>query len=104
MLELTDQNFEKEVSMSQKLVLVDFWADWCAPCQLISPLIEKIFKQYSGKIKIGKCNVDQASDTALMFKIEAIPTLIIFKNGQLVARIVGLVDYETLESKIKSCL
>ena len=101
---LNDGNFEKEVKESTLPVLVDFWAEWCTPCRLIGPMVEKLSEEYGDKIKVGRLNVDEAPNTSSTFRIEAIPTLLIFKNGEVVNKIVGLTPYNVLESKIKSYL
>ena len=88
--EFTDQNFEQEVINSQVPVLVDFWAEWCMPCRLLTPTIEKLAKEYEGKVKIGKLDTDSNRDTALKYSISNIPTVILFKQGQPAQRFVGL--------------
>ena len=88
--EFTDQNFEQEVINSQVPVLVDFWAEWCMPCRLLTPTIEKLAKDYQGKVKIGKLDTDSNRDTALKYSISNIPTVILFKQGQPAQRFVGL--------------
>jgi len=101
---LNDQNFEKEIQESKIPVLVDFWAEWCTPCQLIGPMVERIAEQYGDKIKVGRLNVDESPNTSSVFGIEAIPTLLVFNEGKLVDKIVGLVPYQILESKLKPYL
>ena len=89
-IEITDQNFEQEVVNSPVPVLVDFWAEWCMPCRMLAPTIEKLAKEYDGKIKVGKVDTDSNRDTALKFSISNIPTVILFKGGQASQRFVGL--------------
>ena len=87
---LTKENFETEVINSELPVLVDFWAEWCGPCRMIAPAIEEIANEYDGKAKVGKINVDKESDLAIRYQIDAIPALLIFKNGQVVETRKGL--------------
>ena len=89
-VEFTDQNFEAEVLKSDKPVLVDFWAEWCPPCKALSPTIDKLAKDYAGKIKIGKVNTDFSRDVPMRYDIRNIPTVILFKGGQVVHKFVGL--------------
>jgi len=98
---LTDANFKQEVLKSNLPVLVDFWAAWCAPCNMVAPIVEKISKEYQGKLKVCKLNVDEASGVASQYNIMSIPTLMIFKNGNAVEQVVGVVPKEYLEEKIK---
>lgn len=88
--EFTDANFQSEVLSSQQPVLVDFWAEWCMPCRALTPTIEKIADQFAGKAKVGKVNTDNNQMTGAKYNINAIPTVLVFKNGQVVDRIVGL--------------
>src|ERR1041385_8480737 len=88
--EFTDANFEQEVLQSSSPVLVDFWAEWCMPCRMLAPTIDKIAKDYQGKVKVGKLDTDSNRDVAMRFSISAIPTVILFKGGQVVQRFVGL--------------
>jgi thioredoxin 1 len=89
-VELTDQNWETEVLNSDKPVLVDFWAEWCMPCRMLSPTIEKLAKDYSGKIKVGKVDTDANRDVSMKYGISAIPTVILFKGGKIATKFVGL--------------
>src|ERR1700733_12483988 len=89
-LELTDQNFEQEVLNSDVPVLVDFWAEWCMPCKMLTPTIEKLAKDYQGKIKVGKVDTDANREIAMKYRIDAIPTVILFRNGQVSQKFVGL--------------
>ncbi len=89
-IEFTDQNFEQEVVKSEVPVLVDFWAEWCMPCRMLAPTIEKLAKEYEGKVKVGKLDTDANRDVSLKFGISAIPTVILFKGGEVVQRFVGL--------------
>lgn len=89
-VEFTDQNFESEVLQSSTPVLVDFWAEWCMPCRLLAPTIEKIAKDYAGKVKVGKLDTDANRDVAAKYSISAIPTVILFKEGQVAQKFVGL--------------
>lgn len=100
MINLTSENFEKEVLKSEKPVLVDFWATWCGPCQMIAPIVEEIAKENEDKLKVGKVNVDEATDLAVKFDVASIPTLILFRNGNIVGTIVGYREKEELEKFI----
>ena len=88
--EFTDGNFEQEVLKSEQPVLVDFWAEWCMPCRLLAPTIEKIAKEYAGKVKVGKVDTDSNRDVSIKYGISAIPTVILFKDGQVAQKFVGL--------------
>jgi thioredoxin 1 len=88
--DFTDQNFETEVLQSTTPVLVDFWAEWCMPCKMLTPVIEKLAKDYDGKVKVGKVDTDSNRDVSMKFGINAIPTVILFKNGQVAHKFVGL--------------
>lgn len=101
---LTDANFDEEVLKSPIPVLVDFWATWCGPCQMIAPVLEEIAKEFEGKLKVGKLNVDENRDNAGKFGISAIPALLIFKNGQEVKKIVGFSGKPKLIQEINSVL
>ena len=91
-IEITDNNFESEVVKSSTPVLVDFWAAWCAPCRAIAPTIESIAEEYKGRVKVGKLDVDANGATGVRFQVRGIPTLLIFKDGQVKEQIVGAVD------------
>ena len=97
-LKLSSENFKEEVLNSEKPVLVDFYADWCGPCNAMSPVIEELAKELEGKAKVGKINVDENSDIAVEYHVMSIPTLIVFKNGKEEKRLVGLRDKEELLS------
>ncbi|SFM66794.1 thioredoxin [Thermodesulforhabdus norvegica] len=99
-VEITDKNFESEVLKSDIPVLVDFWAAWCGPCRAIAPVIDEIANEYHGKIKVGKCNVDENPQTPSKFGIRAIPTLIFFKNGNVVDQITGAVGKSQISAVI----
>ncbi len=97
----TDANFEQEVLKSELPVLVDFYADWCGPCQMMGPVIDKLAEEYEGKFNIGKVNVDQNGTTAQAYRVMSIPTLLFFKNGEVVDKVMGAVAKATLEQKIR---
>jgi len=99
-VQLTDQNFEQEVLKSEMPVLVDFWAEWCGPCRMQAPIIEKLAKEYEGKVKVGKLEVDQNPETAQKFQVMSIPTLIIFKNGESAWQGVGLQQEKALKEQV----
>ncbi len=88
--EFTDANFEEEVINSSEPVLVDFWAEWCMPCRMLTPTIEKIAKEYAGKVKVGKLDTDANREVSLKYRIDAIPTVLLFKGGQIAQKFVGL--------------
>jgi thioredoxin 1 len=96
---LTDATFE-EMIQNHPLVVVDCWAPWCAPCHMIAPVIEEMARDYAGRILFGKLNVDENREVAMRYQIMSIPTLLVFKNGKLVDRIVGAAPRQTLEPKI----
>src|SRR5262249_33164751 len=89
-IELTDENFEAEVLKSDKPVLVDFWAEWCMPCKMLGPTIDKLARDYNGKVKVGKVDTDANRDVSMRFGISAIPTVILFKDGKIAQKFVGL--------------
>ena len=101
-VELNDSNFKEEVLNSKLSVLVDFWAPWCGPCKLIASVIKEIARDYEGKIKVCKLNVDEAPITASEYEVMSIPTLAVFKNGKVVDKIIGAVPKSVLENKINS--
>ncbi len=101
---LSDANFDNEVGQSDLPMLVDFWAPWCGPCLMVAPVIEKLAEEYKGKCKFGKLNVDENPVTAGRFGIRSIPTLILFKDGQIVDKVIGAVPKETIEEMIKKAL
>jgi len=98
----TDETFNEEVLSSNIPVLVDFYADWCGPCKMLAPVIETLAGEYEGKVKIGKLNVDTAPDTAQKFGIMSIPTLLYFKNGELVNKSIGVVSKSEIEQVLNS--
>jgi thioredoxin len=95
-LEFSDQNFEQEVLGSDKPVLVDFWAEWCAPCRMIAPAIDAIAGEYAGRAKVGKVNVDENQLVTSRYNIRSIPTLLVFKNGEIKEQIVGTTSKDNL--------
>ena len=101
---VSDEKFNEEVLQSDLPVLVDFWAPWCGPCRTIAPVVEELAKEYSGKIKVGKMNVDENSQTPSSFGIKGIPTLILFKGGKAVNQIVGAVPKDKLKALIEESL
>jgi thioredoxin 1 len=103
-LHLTDASFETEVVKSEHPVLIDFWASWCGPCKMIAPIIDELATEYQGKVKVGKVDVDSNQNTAIHFGIRSIPTLLIFKGGQVVDTIVGAVPKQTIVDKLNSHL
>jgi thioredoxin len=103
-IELTDATFDKTVHDSDVPVLVDFWAPWCGPCKMIAPIIQEIAEDYAGRAKICKLNTDEARDSAMEFGISAIPTLILFKNGQVQKKWVGLTSKKILTEAIDELL
>ena len=88
-IEITDDNFETEVTNSNTPVLVDFWAEWCAPCRMLAPTIKELAQDYQGKVKVGKLDTDNNRDTAVKFGINAIPTIILFNHGEIAKKFVG---------------
>jgi thioredoxin 1 len=101
-VEFTDANFDQEVLKSDIPVLIDFWAVWCGPCKMIAPIVEELAGEYEGKVKIGKLDVDNNPGVAMKYGIRSIPTLLIFKNGQLADQIVGAVPKAHITEKLKS--
>jgi thioredoxin 1 len=99
-LELTGSNFEQEVIASGRLFLVDFWAEWCGPCRIVAPIIDELANEYEGKIDVGKVNVDNEGTLAQKYRIMSIPTIILFKDGNMVERIVGARSAQEFKSII----
>ncbi len=90
MVKLTKENFESEVIKSDVPVLVDFWASWCGPCRMVSPILDEIDQEYDNKIKVGKVNVDEQGELASEYAIVSIPTILIIKNGKIIEKLVGV--------------
>lgn len=103
-VQLTDDTFESEVNQSAVPVLVDFWASWCAPCKAISPVVDQLAEDFDGQVKICKLNVDENPATPGQFGVRGIPTLILFKGGQVVDQVVGAVPKNQLEGMLKKAL
>ncbi len=99
-LKVSSAEFKKEVLESEIPVLVDFYADWCGPCKMMSPIIEEIAENLNGKVKIAKINVDEEADLAIEYEVSSIPTFLLIKNGQVVTNIIGMRDKKYLEEKI----
>lgn len=99
--QFTDQNFEQEVLKSEKPVLVDFWAAWCGPCQMMGPIIEELAEEVKEKYKVGKLNVDENRETTSKYGVMSIPTLIIFKGGKEVKQLVGVQSKEGLKGELE---
>ena len=89
-IKLDESNFDRELTQDDKPVIVDFWAEWCMPCRMLAPTIDKIAKDYAGKVKVGKVDTDSNRDVSIKYGINAIPTVILFKNGQVAQKFVGL--------------
>ena len=100
----TSGNWNEKVLQSDKPVLVDFWAEWCGPCRMIGPIVEEIAKEYDGKAVVGKLNVDENGEIAGNYGIRSIPTLLVFKGGQIVDKIVGAVPKPSITQKIDAVL
>jgi len=103
-LQVSDANFEQEILKSDIPALVDFWAAWCGPCRAIAPVVEELARDYQGKVKVAKMNVDENAKTPAKYGIRAIPTLIIFQDGQVVEQITGAVSRSIIENAIKKAL
>jgi len=101
---VTDLNFDQEIINSDLPAMVDFWADWCGPCKMVGPVVEELAKEYKGKVKIAKLNVDQSREVTSRYGIRNIPTMIFFKNGKVVDTIIGAYPKSFLEERIKSLL
>ncbi|MEF9954491.1 MAG: thioredoxin [Clostridium sp.] len=100
----TSENFEAEVLKSEVPVMVDFYADWCGPCKMMGPIVEELAAEFEGKVKIGKLNVDESSDIAMNYGVMSIPTLIIFKGGQVIRKEVGMQTKKLLISDLNQVL
>jgi len=101
---LNDENFEEEVLKSELPVLVDFWAEWCPPCLMVAPVLEEISRDYAGRLKVGRLNVDENILTTTKYGIRSIPTFIIFKDGKVLGQTVGAMPREAFEVKIGEIL
>tara|TARA_B100000900_G_C20597622_1_gene724066 strand:+ start:3551 stop:3868 length:318 start_codon:yes stop_codon:yes gene_type:complete len=103
-LEITEANFEKVVMKSDKPVLVDFWAEWCGPCRMVGPVVDELASDYEGKAVVGKLNVDTDGAVAQQFGVRNIPTLLVFKNGEIVDKQVGATSKQVLAAKLDGAM
>ena len=103
-LQFSDANFETEVLKASQPVLVDFWADWCMPCKALGPTIDEIATEYAGKVKVGKVNTEDNPETPVKYNIQAIPTVLIFKGGQVVQKFVGLTGKKEFQTALGGML
>ena len=103
-IEFNDQNFDSDVLKADTPVLVDFWAIWCGPCKAIAPIVEEIANDFSGKVKVGKMDVDSNNQVAMRYGIRSIPTLLLFNNGEVVDQVIGNVGKDSIESMISKSL
>lgn len=101
-LELTDATFEEEVLQADRPVLIDFWAPWCGPCRVVSPVVEEIAEEYADQVKVGKINVDENAEMAQRYGVRGIPTLLYFKDGEVADRVVGAVPKPQLVEKLEA--
>jgi thioredoxin 1 len=101
---ITDANFDSEVTKSDIPVLIDFWASWCGPCKAIAPIVEDLAKEYDGKVKFGKVDVDDNQQTAIKYGVRSIPTLLIIKNGKVNSTIIGAVPKTQIVQKLNAAL
>lgn len=102
MLEITSENFDKEIVKSAKVAMIDFWAPWCGPCKMLAPTVEKVAEELKDTVVIAKCNVDDSPDLATDLSVLNIPSLIIFKGGEEVARMVGVHSKEVIVAKLRT--
>lgn len=103
-LEFTDSNFQSNVLDSDKLSLIDFWAEWCGPCRAIGPVVEELSKEYNGKVNVGKVNVDQNPNLSMNYGITSIPAILFIKDGKVVDKQIGAVPKSVLDKKIQAHL
>lgn len=103
-VKVTDENFKAEVLESEIPVLVDFWAEWCGPCRMVAPVVEAIAEEYAGKLKVAKLNVDENPQTTSQYGIMSIPSLFIFKGGQVIEKMVGYMPKEQMKQAIDKTL
>jgi len=101
---VSESNFEGEVLLSKEMVVVDFWAEWCQPCKMLSPVLDKVAQRYTGQVKVVKCNVDENQDIAAKYAIYSIPNLLFFRDGQIVNQAVGYMGESELASKVQEVL
>ena len=99
-VEITQDNFEAEVLQSKLPVLVDFWASWCGPCRMLSPVVDELAEQYDGKVKVGKINVDEQPRLAMNYSVQSIPTLMVFRDGKAVNKSIGVVPKASIEQML----
>lgn len=103
-VELTDDNFDTEIVQHKGLSLVDFWAPWCGPCRMVAPAVEAIAAEYTGKLKVGKVNTDEAPEVSAKFGIRSIPTIMLFRDGEIVDQIIGALPKDQIAKKVEQAL